>query len=138
MTKSYLVAGANWIAELDIATEHLTDDDIKMEVATRAVEAHFGKRSDVLYKKHTKIKLSGKQKKAETLHTALIELLTEELEKGCGIGMLLCIMDKKDPKTYKKGEEHEWYISSKPILENVGVPALVQRFNEKYPDQKDK
>jgi hypothetical protein len=39
-------------------------------------------------------------------------------------------MDKDGPE--------EWYINSKSILENVGVPNLVKRFDEKYPTKKTK
>jgi hypothetical protein len=137
MTKTYLVAGANWVAEVELANvETLSADDIRMEAATRAVEAKFGKRKDIAINQHPPISLSKQQKKENELHASLVELLTEELETGCGIGMLLCIMDNQDPDTYKEGEDHEWYVSSKSILENVGVPSLVERFNKKYPDKK--
>ena len=66
------------------------------------------------------------------------ELLTTELEPGCGIGMLLCIMDNQDPDTYPANEDHEWYVSSKTILENIGYPTLVKTFDVKYPNKKKK
>lgn len=136
MTRTFLVAGANWVSEVELDTEHLTVDEIKLEAATRAVEQHFGKRNDVLYYKRTPISLTEEERNSDELHAALVDLITEELEEGCGIGMLLCIMDNRDPNDVPKGEDVEWYISSKNILENVGIPSLIQRFDEKYPVKK--
>lgn len=133
MTRTFFVAGSNWVSEIELDTEHLTTEQIRVEAATRAVERHFGKRNDIPYVTHNPISLTDDERESDTLHAALIDLLSEELEKGCGIGMLLCIMDNRDPNSIPKGEESEWYISSKPILENVGVPSLVKRFDEKYP-----
>jgi hypothetical protein len=135
MMKNFIVAGSNWVAEVDLTDcQDLQPSTLQMEAATRAVEALFGKRDDVPIYKRAPIKLTASQKKQDELHAALIELLTDELDTGCGIGCLLCVMDNQDPATYKKGEDHEWYISSKAILENVSVPKLVKRFDEKYPD----
>jgi len=133
MTRTFFVAGANWVSEVELDTEHLTVEEIKLEAATRAVEQHFGKRDDVPYVKHDPIVLTDDERESDTLHACLVDLLTDELEKGCGIGMLLCIMDNRAPSNIPKGEESEWYIASKSILENVGVPTLVKRFDEKYP-----
>lgn len=139
MNKTYIVAGSNWIAEVPLTNiEHLSQDEIKTEVCTRAVERHFGKRTDLTYLQHPPIKLTEEQKNEDQLHVALVKLLTDELEKGCGVGMLLCIMDNQDPDTYDTNEDHEWYINSKTILENVGIPSLVDVFNKKYPDKKKK
>lgn len=128
MTRTFFVAGSNWISEVDIDTEHLTQEQIKIEAATRAVEQHFGKRNDILYQNNVPFIPTEEQRKEDELHTALIDLLTEELEEGCGIGVLLCIMDRDGTD--------EWYINSKSILENVGIPYLVKRFDEKYPTKK--
>lgn len=136
MTRTFFVAGSNWVSEVELDTEHLTVDEIKMEAATRAVEQHFGRRNDIPYKNHDPIILTEKEREQDPLHAAIIELLTTELEEGCGIGMLLCIMDNREPNTIPKGEDSEWYIASKNILENVGVPSLVKRFDEKYPMKK--
>lgn len=136
MTRTFFVAGTNWVSEVELDTEHLTVDQIKLEAATRAVEQHFGKRHDIPYLKHNPITLTDEQRKSDELHSALIDLMTEELEEGCGIGMLLCIMDNRQSKDIPKGEDSEWYISSKSILENVGIPSLVKRFDEKYPVKK--
>jgi hypothetical protein len=133
MTKTFLIAGSNWVSEVELDTEHLTLEQIKLEAATRAVEQHFGKRDDIPYQRHEPITLTEEDRKKDELHACLVDLLTEELEKGCGIGMLLCIMDNRDPNTIPKNEDSEWYISSKLILENVGIPSLVKRFDEKYP-----
>jgi hypothetical protein len=130
MTRTFFVAGTNWISEIELDTEHLTDEEIKVEAATRAVEQHFGKRNDIPYQNHLPLALTKEEQEQDQLHAAVIELITEELEEGCGIGMLLCIMDKDGPE--------EWYINSKSILENVGVPNLVKRFDEKYPTKKTK
>jgi hypothetical protein len=135
MVKNFIVAGSNWVAEVDLTDyEDIPSSTIQMEAATRAVEALFGKRDDISIFKHDPPKLTPLQKKQDELHAALIELLTDELDSGCGIGCLLCVMDNQNPATYKKGEDHEWYISSKAVLENVSIPKLVQRFDEKYPD----
>lgn len=128
MMKTFFVVGSNWISEVELDTEHLTDEGIKVEAATRALEQHFGKRHDIPYRSKTPICLTEEEREEDQLHTALIELLTEELEEGCGIGMLLCIIEKDGPE--------EWFINSKSILENVGVPNLVKRFNEKYSTKK--
>lgn len=136
MTRTFFVAGANWVSEVELDTEHLTVEEIKMEAATRAVEQHFGRRNDIPYKNHDTVVLTEEERESDPLHTAIIDLLTTELEEGCGIGMLLCIMDNRNPNDIPKGEDSEWYIASKSILENVGVPALVKRFDEKYPVKK--
>lgn len=136
MTRTFFVAGTNWVSEVELDTEHLTVDQIKLEAATRAVEQHFGKRHDIPYLKYDPITLTNEQRKSDELHSALIDLMTEELEEGCGIGMLLCIMDNRQSSDVPKGEDSEWYISSKSILENVGIPSLVKRFDEKYPVKK--
>jgi hypothetical protein len=128
MMRTFFIAGTDWISEVNIDTEHLTQEQIKVEAATRAVEQHFGKRNDMSYQNHEPFILTEEEREQDQLHTALIDLMTEELEEGCGIGMLLCIMDKDGPE--------EWYINSKAILENVGVPHLVKRFDEKYPAKK--
>jgi hypothetical protein len=139
MMKTYLVAGANWVAEVDLSNcQDMEPSTLQMEAATRAVEALFGKRDDISISKHEPIILTEEQKKEDELHAALINLMTDELKEGCGIGMLLCVMDNQDPATYKKGENHEWYISSKSVLENVSVPDLVNRFVEKYPKESKK
>jgi hypothetical protein len=136
MTKTFFVAGSNWVSEVEIDTEHLTTEQIKMEAATRAVERHFGKRNDIPYCKHEPISLTKEEKQQDELYTALIELLTTELVEGCGIGILLCIMDNRDTDTISKGEDSEWYIASKAVLENAGFPSLVEHFDEKYPTKK--
>ena len=137
MTKTFLVAGSTWVAEVNIENaEALPPNTLKIEAMTRAVEAHFGKRDDIEITRHEPIVIPEDKRETDELHTALVDLLSEELEPGCGIGMMLCIMDNQDPATYKSGEDHEWYMSSKVVLENVGMPELVKRFNEKYPDKK--
>lgn len=137
MEKTYIVAGANWIAEVELTDiEHLSKDEIQLEACTRAVERHFGKRTDIPYQKHPPITLTPSQKKQDELHAALVQLLTDELEPGCGIGVLLCVMDNQDPDTYDANEDHEWYINSKTILENVGIPSLISTYNKKYPSKK--
>ncbi len=136
MTKTFFVAGSNWVSEVELDTEHLTTEEIKMEAATRAVEQHLGKRNDLPYTRHEPIVLTEEQVIEDPLHAALVKLLTDELEDGCGIGMMLCIMDNRDPDEVPKDEDSEWYITSKTILENVGIPNLVKRFDEKYPIKK--
>lgn len=136
MTRTLLVAGTNWVSKVELDTEHLTVEEIKMEAATRAVERHFGRRNDIPYIKHDPIKLTKKERDKNELHATLIDLMTNELETGCGIGMILCIMNTRNTNDIPKGEDSEWYISSKMVLENVGVPSLIKRFNEKYPVEK--
>lgn len=139
MTKTFIISGSNWIAEVDIEnSEDLTQDQIHLEACTRAVEQHFGKRKDIRYKKFDKILLTEKEKQEDQLHAALVELITTELEEGCGIGSILCIMDNGDPDTFIEGEDYEWYVNSKKILENAGIPNLVEVFNKKYPEKKSK
>ena len=139
MVKTYLVSGASWLAEVEIENiEDLTPDQVRFEACTRALEAHFGMRDDIEISRHPPIKLTKEQRSEDQIHSALVDLLTTELETGCGVGVLLCVMDDKDPEEYKEGEDHEWYMNSKSILENVGVPKLVKKFNEKYPDKKKK
>lgn len=136
MTKTFSVAGANWVSEVKLDTEHLTIEEIKQEAATRAVERHFGKRFDIPYQCYTPISLTEEERNENELYATLVDLLTDELEEGCGIGMLLCIMDGKHSEETKEDNDNEWYITSKTILENVGIPSLVKRFDEKYPVKK--
>jgi hypothetical protein len=125
MTKTYIVAGANWIAEVELPdVENFDIEMIKTEAATRAVEALFKKRFDIPVNQYDR----GDVDPEGELNEALLELLTEELEPGCGIGVLLCIMNVEGENT---DEHQEWYISSKEILQNVGLPHLVKRYDEK-------
>jgi hypothetical protein len=137
MVKTFIVTGANWTAEVNLGDyESLTTFDLQTEAATRAVEARFGKRSDIQITYHKPIKLTKKQKDQCELQSILIELLTEELIAGCGIGNLLCVID---PDVSKEQQiDNEWYISSRIVLANAGIPKLLDRFNEKYPDKKQK
>lgn len=136
MKKTYIVAGASWLAEVEIDNaETMTLPQMQTEATTRAVEALYKKRSDIDILHHEPLKLTQEEREEDELHATLIDLLTNELKPGCGIGMLLCIMDNRDPATYKEGEEYEWYISSKQILANAGLHDLVERFDAKYPDQ---
>lgn len=133
MTRKFYVAGSNWTSEVELSNvEDFPPDSLQMEAATRAVEARYGKRSDVEYSSHKPIKLTNKQKATCQLHAALVQLLTDELIEGCGIGNLLCVMDAE-----KKDEDNEWYVSSRVVLENAGVPKLVAVFDEKYPSKKE-
>lgn len=133
-TKTYLVAGVNWVAEVDLENEDSFPPElVKNEVATRAVEALFKKRHDIHIEYHEPITLTEEQRNESQLRATLLDMLKEEIVPGCGVGLLLCIMDNKDPETWKTGEEHEWYISSKEVLKNVGIPSLVSKFDEKYP-----
>ncbi len=122
--KTYVVAGVNWIAKVEIADSF--SDCPQTEAATRAVEALYGMRKDIKIQKH-KAKITKNQRK-DGVTSALFDLLTDELTEGCRVGCLLAISNGID----------EWFISSKVILENVGVPKLVAIFNEKYPDKKEK
>lgn len=123
MTKHFLVAGVNWVADVDLSSYEL--DSPQTEAATRAVEALYGKRQDIPVKRFK----PHKAKKQDEVHKALFELLTDELTPNCRIGMLICVQDAEN-------EQNEWFISSKIVLENVGVPSLVDAFNVKYPDKK--
>lgn len=135
MTKSFVVTGANWTAEVELNFwETQPPVDPHIEAATRAVEARYGKRSDIPITYHKPIKLTQKQKDKFELQSVLIDLLTEELIAGCGIGMLLCVIDPTVVKD--SGMDSEWYISSKEILANAGIPKLITTFDEKYPDKK--
>jgi hypothetical protein len=136
MTRTFIVAGSNWVSEVELDTEHLTHEQIKVEAATRAVERHFGKRFDLPYQKHQPLTLSEEVRNSDELHATLVDLLTNEIEEGCGIGMLICIMDECQDHVIEGENNSEWWISSKNILENVGIPSLVKRFDEKYPVKK--
>lgn len=136
MTKTYLVAGSNWTAQVEIENiENYELNSIQVEAATRAVEAKFGKRFDIEIYGHLPISLTDEQQEQDELHASLVKLMTDELEPNCGIGMLLCIMDNQGI-VLEHNKDHEWYISSKTILENVGMPHLVEKFLLKYPDNK--
>ena len=136
MDKIYVVAGANWVAQIDLSDFDPTGSNVYVEACTRAVEAKFGTRKDIPIQYHTPIALTLKQRTSDAMHASLVDLMTDEIEPGCGIGALLCIMDTVDPESFKDGEEHEWFMSSKLILENAGVPKLVEKFNVKYPTKK--
>lgn len=133
MTKTFLVAGSNWIAEVSLSDiDHLPPESLQIEAATRAVESLYGKRKDITIQRHKPIKLTKKQKKDNALQASLIELLTTELQPGCGIGMLLCIWETQNSDE----KDQEYYINSKSVLENVGIPKLIDVFEKKYPKQK--
>jgi hypothetical protein len=129
MTKKYLVHGSNWTAEVEIPNaEVFNEDQLPMEAATRAVEAMLDKRQDIDVSEFVPKKLSKKEKAQDEMFAAIWELLTEELEPGCGIGMLLGITDITDGK-----KDEPRFINSKKIMENVGIPSLVDIFDAKYP-----
>jgi hypothetical protein len=122
MTKHFLVAGVNWVADVDLSSFDL--DSPQTEAATRAVEALYGKRQDIPIKRFK----PHKAKKQNEVHKALFDLLTNEITPGCRIGMLLYIQDANN-------QMNEWFISSKNVLENVGYPSLVTAFDKKYPNK---
>ena len=89
-THSYFVVGSNWVGEVTIENpEDIPQDIIRLEAATRAVEARYGKRNDVRFEEH-KPELTCEN---AGVSNTLIELMTDELEEGCGVGMLICVMD---------------------------------------------
>jgi hypothetical protein len=136
MTKKFYVTGANWSAYVDLSTyDHLTDSQLIYEACTQGLEQHIGKRTDVLYNAHKAITLTDEQKTENPLYAALVDLITTEISPNCGVGALLCVME--DVENPKDGKDHEWYINSKSILENVGIPSLVSIYDEKYPQMKN-
>lgn len=134
MMRNFVVSGTNWMSQININTDDIPADQLLMEVATRAVERHFRKRSDVFYKTHDPICLTKEERAEDEFKAILVDLLTTELEEGCGIGTMIFIMDCRDD--ISENEDSEWFISSKPVLENVGIPSLIQKFIEKYPIEK--
>jgi hypothetical protein len=138
--KSLLVSGATWIAEIDISDlEGLDDNVIRMEAATRGVEAWFGKRKDIEI-----INLPNECLELEKLddedrnnmHIALRQLLTDELKKGCGIGRIITVLKDVDPETLTEENwgTHEWYVNSDKVLANAGKHDLVDLFNKVCPE----
>ncbi len=137
MIKTYLVAGSNWSAVVPIDNvDDLSMENLQLEVATRAVETKLGKRHDIAIDDHVPIVTTDLQRKNHELHCALVELMTDELIPECGIGMLICVMDNDKPEEFKAGETHEWFISSKLILENIGMTHLIREFDKRYPMEK--
>ncbi len=137
MIKTYIVAGANWSVVVPIDNvDDLSLENLQLEVATRGVEAKLGKRTDIVIEDHSPIITTDLQRQTHELHCAMVELMTDELVPGCGIGMLVCVMDNDKPEEFKAGENHEWFISSKLILENIGVNHLIGEFNKRYPVEK--
>lgn len=134
MIKKYIVAGANWTAKVSFEDTLGVVKDIPYEIATRAVEAFFNKRSDIKIKRGVQFVSKQPVDTLDDMHDVMIDLLSTELIAGCGIGMLIMVMDDKNPANYKTGESHEWFIQSKDILSNVGLPTLIDAFNTKYPD----
>ena len=132
MEKTYFVAGKNWVAPIPISDiEHFASDhNIKIEAATRAIEALFKKRSDIEIQHHDPITITPEEEESDPLHATLVGLLQKEIEPGCEVGMVLCIFDSEDAETLLDGKEHEWYINSRNILQNAGVPHLVKKFDE--------
>lgn len=133
MTRTYVIAGATWVAYVPIDIEQLSMEQIKLEACTRAVEAFLKKRSDIEVIPTGFTKNQEELSEADEMHKALIELMTTELEPGCGIGTVLCIIDKEP----LEGVESEWFVNSKLVLENVGESRLVNVFTEKYPYRKE-
>lgn len=130
MNKNFMVAGSGWVAEVPLENVEVLDfEQVKKEAATRAIEALFKKRSDIEIQKHETPR-EDMEVPGDEINNAIVELLTSELQPGCGVGMILCVMDHEHPE-FTSGGNHEWYISSKEILENVGLPSLVKKFEQK-------
>ena len=128
MIKEFLIAGSDWIAEVPVDEKDTHEPDLKVEAATRAVEAVLGKRDDIdLYAYDGILGKDGEEK--NELQETLMELVREELEPGCRIGCLLVITQKGDKEFY--------FINSKIPLSNAGVYDLANKFDKKYPDQKN-
>jgi hypothetical protein len=129
MTKTYIVSGATWLAEVELdQPETMSENDIQIEAATRAVERHIKKIpiEGVSYSSHKNpIKVDESYPE---VYSSIIEMMVEELEKGCGIGGLLCIMGYDNSSL---GEE--CYVNSRDILVNVGLPKLVNVYDKRYP-----
>ena len=125
--KVFMVAGTNWVATVNIENyKDYNKDQIWIEAATRGVEKHFNKRNDVdiEYREPDYEEIKEKFPNMNKIDRNMLELKSTELEKGCGIGGIICI----------NGEEENRFIMSKFILENVGIPHLVDVFNKKYPN----
>lgn len=136
MIKNYLVAGVNWVAEIPLEIEKEDSiDAIKLEACTRAIEARVGKRNDIVIKEMEPMVLSDGEKSENPIRAALIQLFTTELVIGCGIGAFLCVMEDKINGEDIEGNR-EWYVSSKTIFENAGIPKMVESFNKQYPQIK--
>lgn len=128
-SNTYTILGSDWAANVELNDKDVIDkNNIHVEVITRAVEALIGKRKDVKIKNYKKHQLADMFEDSQ-IQSILFELMTDELEPGCRIGMLFCIFEKGKPQTF---------FSSKIILQNVGLPKLVAKFDKKYPDLKEK
>jgi hypothetical protein len=127
MTKPYIIVGSNWCACVPIEnTENLSENQTQIEAATRGVEAHLKKRKDIVIEYGYSLPSQN-----DEWHDILVKIITTELKENCGIGGMLCIMDKN----IVDGNTNEWYINSKHILQNVGCPELIKAYDEKYPDK---
>lgn len=145
MNEKYLiVAGATWSAEIDVSDlEGLDDNQIRMEAATRGVEAWFGKRKDIEIIPTPPLGLTEEELEEaglDNMHIALEQLLTTELKEGCGIGKIIAVLTNIDAETMTDEEwgKHEWYVSSDRVLANVGKHDLVDIFNKVCPKLVDK
>lgn len=130
MNKSFLVAGATWTATVTVeyVENYATDDDLRIEAATQAVEALYGKREGVEIHKHNFTITDNSSEYTQIL----CALINTEIEPNCGIGAVLVIKNQDDEIT-NKDEDNEWYISSKIILNNAGFPKLATKFDAKFP-----
>jgi hypothetical protein len=125
MTKTYLIAGSTWVAEVTLTdTESYEDSYTRIEAATRGVEAWFKRRDDI----NVMDVGYDKCESTDSLVRTIDKAINEELIKGCGIGELLAIVDAEAIDS-----NHTWYIRSREILENVGAPRLIEAYNKKFP-----
>jgi len=135
--KIYVVTGANWCADVELTEKDINDsvhkDNIVIEAATRAIEAFFNKRNDIEIRRFDKDEFNydadtGELIEKNELRQVIVDLLTDELIKDCGIGMLICV-------ACTDNLNNESYISSKVIMQNAGISGkLIEAFDKKYPD----
>lgn len=124
MMHTYRIVGYNWHTDIQLEEEDgVTIKEMVMEVCTKAVEALYERRNDILINfqedPHTIDQSSLNQ-----FQKAFFNLITTEIEEGCKLGAIICcLIDNSD----------EWYVNSKEILENASIPNLVHSYLKKFP-----
>lgn len=126
MIKELIVIGCSWMAEVNVETDDYEQfTDVVTEAATRAVEAKFKRRNDIL--------IVGFESEDESpiheLDKQLINMVSQEIDEGTGIGALLCVIDKDgiDSRPEDNCGTNEWFVNTATVLNDAGLHWLLKK-----------
>ncbi len=107
------------MAEVNLeTTDYERFTDALNEAATRAVEAKFKRRNDVPVFDMD----ASDGTYAGELDQQLVEMINAEIRPGCGLGSLMCIIDRNGE--LDKDTDHEWFINTASVLNDAGLNWL--------------